>query len=161
MPRIILFPLLPALGLSACAAGHRAQPQQGLASPSAIEAPLPQVVTDCEHFAVRPVKILVACGDGNYRLVDAAYDLWDSERAEGHALAEANNCTPDCARGRFVRSDVRFRLDGRTVVFGVPVFTELTVLDPRTGKTLMTAPLLPLGCSVTPPSCPPSPEPSA
>ncbi|MDX6274890.1 MAG: hypothetical protein QOJ92_2100 [Frankiales bacterium] len=161
MPRIILFPLLAALGLSACAAGDRAQPRQGLASPSAIEAPLPQVVTDCEHFGVRPAEITVACGDGNYLLRRATYDRWTAAGAVGHAVAVANDCTPNCAEGHFAEKPVDFRLDGRRIVFGVPLFTRLTVLDPATGGTVMTTPLLPLGCSLTPPSCPPSPEPSA
>jgi hypothetical protein len=152
---LILGCLLGLLTTSACSGGG--QPPAAVATTSAIRAPLPQVVDDCEHFAERPAEILVACGDGNYRLIQAAYERWSADGAEGRAVAEANNCTPNCADGRFVRSAVRFRLDGRQVVFGVPVFTQLTVLDPVSGNTLLVAPLLPIGCSVTPPSCPPSP----
>jgi hypothetical protein len=159
MPRIILFVPAVALAVAGCTDGHPAQPPDGLASPSAIRAPLPKVVEDCEHFSLRPTEILVACGDGNYALQEARYDRWTTAAAEGHAIAIANDCTPNCAQGHFAKNPVDFRLDEQKVVFGVLLFTRLTVTDPVSGSTVMTTPLLPLGCSLVPPSCPPSPEP--
>lgn len=119
---------------------------------------MPQVVTDCEHFALRPARIGVACGDGNYQLVEARYDHWGTDRAEGRAVAITNTCTPNCAEGTFVRTSVRFTLDEERLIYGVPLFTRLTVLDARTGEPVLTTPLLPLDCSVEPPSCPPTPR---
>lgn len=141
--------------LTACSSGGKEAP--AVATTSAVRAPLPQVVTDCEHFAQRPLQILVACGDGNYRLTDADYQSWTAHEAAGTAVAETNDCTPDCSRGHFVRIPVRLQLDQPMDVFGIPAFTRLSIRDASTGRLLLTAPLLPLGCSVTPPSCPPSP----
>lgn len=147
-------------GLAGCSASGTSRAGQSLATPSPLRtAAVPQVVADCQHFALRPAQIGVACGDGNYQLVEARYDHWGADRAVGSAVALTNTCQPNCAQGRFVRVPVRFTLDQERLVYGVALFTRLTVLDARTGRPVLTAPLLPLDCSVEPPSCPPSPAP--
>ena len=152
--------LVVAGGLVGCSSGSPSGSARSLATPSELRtAGVPQVVADCEHFALRPAQIGVACGDGNYQLVEARYDHWGADRAVGSAVALTNTCEPNCAQGRFVRVPVRFTLDQERLVYGVPLFTRLTVLDARTGKPVLTTPLLPLDCSVEPPSCPPTPSP--
>jgi hypothetical protein len=151
--------VIGSLLLLAAAAGCSGSPatRGSVAHPSAVRAPLPQVVDDCEHFALRPTQISVACGDGNFLLVAARYEAWTDAGARGHAMASRNTCVPSCADGRFVDTPVDFALDGRELVYGVPVFTRLVVRDARSGAELLTAPLLPIACTVRPVSCPPSP----
>jgi hypothetical protein len=156
--RILFGSLILGLAVTGCADSGRASGIQGPST--AIRAPLPQVVDDCEHLALRPTQISVACGDGNFTLVEAHYDHWTDAEAGGRAVAVRNDCVPSCAGGHFVDTAVDFRLDGRAVVYGVPVFTRLEVRDARTGAALLTgAPLLPLACTVEPMSCPPTPAP--
>lgn len=157
-----VFALSAASGCTTSPAHRSADPAaQASASPSVTDEPLPQVLSDCEHFSRWPTQIGVACGDGNYQLVEARYDGWTGEQASGHAVAVTNTCRPSCADGTFLRTPVDFRLDSTLVVYGVTVFTRLTVIDPRSGKAVLTTPLLPMACSVSPPSCPPSQTPSS
>lgn len=160
LPKTHLIAALVAVGLLAACSPGAGDSGQAAAHPSALRTKqVPRVVADCEHFALRPAEIGVACGDGNYRLVEARYDHWGSDRAVGHAVALTNTCEPNCAEGSFVRVPVRFTLDREQLIYGVPLFTRLTVVDASTGRALLTTPLLPLDCSVEPPSCPPSPAP--
>lgn len=153
---LLLAALVVSGGLVGCSSGGAVP--RSLSTPSALRtAAVPRVVSDCEHFELRPTRIGVACGDGNYQLVEARYEHWGTDRAVGRAVALTNTCQPNCAQGRFVRVPVRFTLDRERVVYGIPTFTRLTVVDARTGRPMLTTPLLPFDCSVEPPSCPPTP----
>jgi hypothetical protein len=62
---------------------------------------LPRVPADCVHGQVRPGSIILACGDGNFRLERMRWTAWGTAIARGTGLAELNDCTPNCAAGRF------------------------------------------------------------
>ncbi|MFE9929589.1 hypothetical protein [Streptomyces sp. NPDC005533] len=74
------------------------------AQPRAVPAPAPDplVVVDC--FAkpqVRPEEYLLACGDGNNRLVRLRWDTWGPRTATATGTDLVNDCKPYCAAGRF------------------------------------------------------------
>jgi len=69
------------------------------------------VYSDCEHPAVRPKEILVACGDGSYALTNIRYTGWSETAAEGSATALANDFTPNRATGKDHAYQVTFTLD--------------------------------------------------
>ncbi|MET9608884.1 hypothetical protein ABZZ17_28120 [Streptomyces sp. NPDC006512] len=64
--------------------------------------PDPVVVVDCFAQAqVRPEEYLLACGDGNNRLVDLRWHDWGTRTATATGTDMVNDCRPYCAAGRF------------------------------------------------------------
>lgn len=62
----------------------------------------PVVVVDCFSQAqVRPEEYLLACGDGNNRLVGLRWDTWGPRTATATGTDLVNDCRPYCAAGRF------------------------------------------------------------
>ncbi|MFG2616821.1 hypothetical protein ACGFXC_04300 [Streptomyces sp. NPDC048507] len=62
----------------------------------------PVVVVDCFSKAqVRPEEYLLACGDGNNRLVDLRWKSWGPHKATATGTDMVNDCRPNCAAGRF------------------------------------------------------------
>ncbi|MEU8589166.1 hypothetical protein AB0C59_19495 [Streptomyces sp. NPDC048664] len=84
---------------------------------SAAPAPVPAtrarpVVVDCMwHPQVRPGDFLIACGDGNSRLVSLSWSHWGSTSAEARGVNVVNDCKPYCAAGTFRSYPVIVRLD--------------------------------------------------
>ncbi len=50
---------------------------------------------------VRPKTIVVACGDGNFSIVNIIWSRWASRSAAGRGAAHVNDCVPNCAAGTF------------------------------------------------------------
>ncbi|WP_405922237.1 hypothetical protein [Streptomyces sp. NBC_00122] len=76
------------------------------AQPGAAPAPTPKpgtvVVADCfDQAQVRPEEYLLACGDGNNRLVELRWDTWGQRTATATGTDMVNDCSPNCAAGRF------------------------------------------------------------
>ncbi|MFI5766919.1 hypothetical protein ACIA8F_39085 [Streptomyces sp. NPDC051563] len=62
----------------------------------------PVVVVDCSSQAqVRPAEYLLACGDGNNRLVGLRWNSWGPGSATATGTDMVNDCRPYCAAGRF------------------------------------------------------------
>ncbi|MER5729873.1 hypothetical protein ABT084_16290 [Streptomyces sp. NPDC002138] len=62
----------------------------------------PVVVVDCFSQAqMRPQEYLLACGDGNNRLVELRWNSWGSRTATATGTDMVNDCRPYCAAGRF------------------------------------------------------------
>jgi hypothetical protein len=64
----------------------------------------------CDTYTFRPVRILVACGDGNVRMVHLRWPEWTAARALGVGTWRQNDCKPDCADGTFRDYPVRLAL---------------------------------------------------
>ncbi|MFJ6785833.1 hypothetical protein [Streptomyces yangpuensis] len=66
-------------------------------------APNPDpVVVDCfSKPQTRPEEYLLACGDGNNRLVDLHWTTWGPQTATATGTDMVNDCRPYCAAGRF------------------------------------------------------------
>ncbi|UUY52733.1 hypothetical protein NRK68_36360 (plasmid) [Streptomyces yangpuensis] len=71
--------------------------------PTATAAPAPDpVVVDCfSKPQIRPEEYLLACGDGNNRLVDLTWNTWGPHTATATGTDLVNDCRPYCAAGRF------------------------------------------------------------
>ncbi|MEU8435721.1 hypothetical protein AB0F18_22980 [Streptomyces sp. NPDC029216] len=78
-----------------------------VAAPAAAQAPAPAdpypvVVVDCFSAAqVQPEEYVLACGDGNNRLVGLHWDSWGAATATATGTDMVNDCRPYCAAGRF------------------------------------------------------------
>jgi hypothetical protein len=105
-----------------------------------------RVYADCEHPAVRPKEILVACGDGSYLLTNVRYSDWGELSAHGDATAIANDFTPDRATGKDHSYAVSFSLDKPLRTADGLLFSRVTVryqgLNPY-GKAVEAFPLAP------------------
>ncbi|MFG2982209.1 hypothetical protein ACGFYQ_13270 [Streptomyces sp. NPDC048258] len=89
--------LCAAAALAAAAVPASAQPE---AAPT--PTPGTVVVADCFSEAqVRPEEYLLACGDGNNRLVGLRWDTWGPRTATATGTDMVNDCRPYCAAGRF------------------------------------------------------------
>ncbi|MEU6903213.1 hypothetical protein [Streptomyces virginiae] len=71
--------------------------------PTAAPTPDPApVVVDCfSQPQVRPDEYLLACGDGNNRLVDLHWNTWNQKTATATGTDMVNDCRPYCAAGHF------------------------------------------------------------
>lgn len=86
-----------------------------------------RVVANCTHAVSKPTSFLIACGDGALRLTEMRYDSWSRVAAYGHALAIANDFTPDRARGHDHSYPVAFRFSHVREFADGPRFTTLRV----------------------------------
>ncbi|MFC7815633.1 hypothetical protein ACFUTR_13445 [Streptomyces sp. NPDC057367] len=70
------------------------------------------VLVDCAFQPqVRPEAFILACGDGNSRLVSLHWMRWDASAAVGRGTNVVNDCDPYCAAGTFRPYPVIVRLD--------------------------------------------------
>jgi hypothetical protein len=67
---------------------------------------------DChDHLRYEPSKIVVFCADGGVQLKRIDWSHWGRAHARGTThRAFANDCTPNCAEGRFHRYHARVTL---------------------------------------------------
>ncbi|MFB7915586.1 hypothetical protein [Streptomyces sp. NPDC056061] len=100
-----------AVPTSASASAPASVPSAGTRA-AAPSAPNRTVAVDCFSQArVRPGEFLLACGDGNNRLVSLRWTRWGPESAVGSGLDAVNDCRPYCAAGTFHTYPVTVRLD--------------------------------------------------
>ncbi|MET9506334.1 hypothetical protein ABZY42_32260 [Streptomyces sp. NPDC006622] len=105
--------LCAALGLTAAVGTASAAPAAAPPADRAVaRASAPPVLVDCLwHPKVRPHDFLLACGDGNSRLVSLKWDHWDARSARATGVNVVNDCKPYCAVGTFHSYRVVVRLD--------------------------------------------------
>jgi hypothetical protein len=74
-------------------------------SPSTSLSSLPRVYSfGCAGEApptVDPTSLPVACADGSAVLTHVVWSAWSASVATGRGTLELNDCTPDCAAGKF------------------------------------------------------------
>ncbi|MGW8778415.1 hypothetical protein ACWGNM_10075 [Streptomyces sp. NPDC055796] len=91
-----------AVPAAAAPASASASASASAQTPRAVMDPNPVVVVDCfSQGRVRPREYLLACGDGNNRLVGLRWNTWGQRTATATGTDMVNDCTPYCAAGRF------------------------------------------------------------
>jgi hypothetical protein len=60
-----------------------------------------RVVGNCTKSQVRPSAIIIACADDNLSLTRLHWSSFGGATAHGSGEYYVNDCTPDCAAGRF------------------------------------------------------------
>ncbi|MFF8614031.1 hypothetical protein [Streptomyces sp. NPDC015350] len=122
-------------GLMLCAATALAAaapvPASAAASPAAAPRPSARVVAvDCTwNPQVRPGEFLLACGDGNNRLIDIHWYSWGPTSAVGRGLDVVNDCQPYCAAGKFHSYPVVVRLEHPRTWQKQPELKQFTQLE--------------------------------
>jgi hypothetical protein len=48
---------------------------------------------------VRPARVLVACGDGNFYITNLRWSVWSQTGAAGLGAGHEDDCAPSCALG--------------------------------------------------------------
>lgn len=89
------------------------------ATPAMSAQPSPTVTSQREPVLVNcswkptahPKDFIVACGDGNSRLVEMHWSQWGPTSATGIGVNVVNDCVPYCAKGTFRGYPVVVRLD--------------------------------------------------
>lgn len=94
--------------------------------------PLPTLVdSECvSPGQVRPATIILACGDGNALAKELSWRTWTGTHAAGRGDLVQNDCTPDCAGGRFHSYPARFALSDPVDAAGRAYFTKVTITFP-------------------------------
>nr|WSX48445.1 hypothetical protein OG409_05465 [Streptomyces sp. NBC_00974] len=89
----------------------------------------PVVVVDCSSQAqMRPAEYILACGDGNNRLVGLRWHTWGSKTATATGTDMVNDCQPYCAAGRFRAYPVKVTLSDPQAWPGHPDVQRFTTI---------------------------------
>jgi hypothetical protein len=64
----------------------------------------------CRGHAFKPRKVVLACADANLYVTGLSYSFYGGSEARASGRFRVNDCTPNCAGGRFhtYRGSVRF-----------------------------------------------------
>jgi hypothetical protein len=75
----------------------------GLASSSVAAAASPTRILTCTgKVTSRPTSYTLSCADANAGWADMKWSTWSAASATGRGILRQNNCTPNCAGGKFV-----------------------------------------------------------
>ena len=75
---------------------------------------------------VRPRSIVAACADANLYFTGLRWSTWSASRAVGTGIAHQNDCTPNCAAGRFHTYPAHVTLTAPRACGGKRELTKLT-----------------------------------
>lgn len=86
------------------------------------------VWTGCAHKPqVRPASVVIACADANFYVDRLHWKSWGRRTAVAIGQGHRNDCTPDCAAGRFHAFPLSVRLSRAvTCVKGRREFSRIT-----------------------------------
>jgi hypothetical protein len=98
-----LIAVLLAVVATGCASSTRAADTALLQRTS----PAPTVIVNCQFKPqTRPSWFILTCADANDVLAHLHWVSWGSGAAFATSVEQVNNCTPDCAAGRFINYPV-------------------------------------------------------
>ena len=75
---------------------------------------------------VKPASIIVACGDGGFYFSKLRWTSWSGRLVHGKGLANANDCSPNCAAGHFHTYPASVSLGTPKTCGGRTEFTKLS-----------------------------------
>jgi hypothetical protein len=61
-----------------------------------------RILTCTGKLLSKPTTYLLSCADANAGWTDMTWSSWTARRATGYGILRQNNCTPNCAGGKFV-----------------------------------------------------------
>ncbi|MDH6622458.1 hypothetical protein M2271_000245 [Streptomyces sp. LBL] len=105
--------LCAALAFAAVTGTSAAAPEKAATDARPVEQRVSRtVLVDCFRKPhVRPAAFLLACGDGNSRLISLRWSHWGTGKAVAKGRNVVNDCDPYCAAGTFHSYRVVVRLD--------------------------------------------------
>lgn len=84
-------------------------------------------ISNCSQLESKPASLVISCADDNYLLVGLRWRTWGSAAATASGTARVNDCTPDCAGGRFHDYPVTVTASTLTRCGVTPVYARLTI----------------------------------
>jgi hypothetical protein len=76
----------------------------GASAPTGAGAATPTRVLTCtEHPATKPSTYVTSCADYGAGWTGVTWTTWNATSATGHGFLRQNDCTPDCAVGKFIK----------------------------------------------------------
>ena len=89
------------------------------------------VLFDCAHHGrVEPSDYILTCADAGSVLDHLVWSSWTAQQAVATGVHELNNCTPNCAQGKFIHYPAAVTLWRSEPASGQPgerYFTRITV----------------------------------
>jgi len=81
------------------------------ASKQAVNVKPEEVLTfDCETPVHKPDYITLTCADGGMVVGEIKWQSWGTKEAIGTGIYAENNCQPDCASGKLIKTPVEISL---------------------------------------------------
>lgn len=81
-----------------------------------------------DEYEIQPSNLIITCADANMGLENVIWTSWNNVEASGKGIFYENNCSPDCASGRFIRQEAEIQLSSiQRDKTGKSVFTEIIV----------------------------------
>jgi hypothetical protein len=104
------------------------------ASKQAVNVKPEEVLTfDCEFPLHKPDYITLTCADGGMAVEEIKWQSWGPKEAVGTGIYAENNCQPDCASGKFIKTPVAISLTSLTE-FKSKFYLKDLVITPTSGK---------------------------
>ena len=104
------------------------------ASKQAVNVNPDEVLTfDCEFPLHKPDYITLTCADGGMAVEEIKWQSWGPKEAVGTGIYAENNCQPDCASGKFIKTPVAISLTSLTE-FKSKFYLKDLVITPTSGK---------------------------
>jgi hypothetical protein len=101
-----------------------------LAAAVAAAAPGKAYVSNCGHLEQHPASVVLTCADANYALAGLKWSGWATGSAAATGKVHANDCTPNCAAGKFADYPVSVVADRLGVCKSKRVYLRLTLTYP-------------------------------
>jgi hypothetical protein len=104
--RVVIAGAFVCLAATACGTVSHASVKTGTV-PAAVDAAVAHqakpVVFDClNHAMTKPGNYVLTCADAGSVLAHLSWTSWTSGQAVATGMHQLNNCTPNCAEGKFV-----------------------------------------------------------
>jgi len=104
------------------------------ASKQAVNVKPEEVLTfDCEFPLHKPDYITLTCADGGMAVEEIKWQSWGPKEAVGTGIYAENNCQPDCASGKFIKTPVAISLTSLTE-YKSKFYLKDLVITPTSGK---------------------------
>ena len=88
---------------------------------------------DCGIPLHKPDYITLTCADGGMSVREIKWQSWGSKEAVGTGIYAENNCQPDCASGKFIKTPVAISLTSLTE-YKSKFYLKDLVITPISGK---------------------------
>jgi len=88
---------------------------------------------DCEFPLHKPDYITLTCADGGMAVEEVKWQSWGPKEAVGTGIYAENNCQPDCASGKFIKTPVAISLTSLTEYKSKFYLKDLAI-TPTSGK---------------------------
>jgi hypothetical protein len=88
---------------------------------------------DCEFPLHKPDYITLTCADGGMTVEEVKWQSWGPKEAVGTGIYAENNCQPDCASGKLIKTPVAISITSLTE-YKSKFYLKNLVITPTSGK---------------------------